>query len=525
MILTLMSLILSGLGVVAYVRNKQAEFKAQAGQAEASVLESLSRAANLAITENMSEIQLGRNIVKTVGADTVSVVPSPVGGQPVWQVSPIELRRMGYLPEGWNTTTSSLNHAPYSISFRRTPAGCLPANCNIEGAVVLEGPISDPSTGHSDGAVIGPILTKLGVDAAVSLVMTPAQLTGNGPGGSWSMPNPLAGNPAGVVAVRIGTTASAYAPFVRLGDLRDPQLAGNLTAQGDLSIGGRSAFRANVSLNNAELNLNNTAGTNCLSLLPNGTLSIKCSGVFNTLTGTFKEGLNVGNLSITSSAPDTLMVQAGDFFIRSATGPGYVRAGADGTLQASGGITAGDTMVAPDLQLNAPVTEGSSCAPSTLASLLSGGLAICNNNGLYTALLRFGSPGSACATTGSMALDTNTSESLLCRNGAWVAVNAMVSNFVMMGSHQVLDSSSVAMPPCRNATASYPLLFILPANDAGNGASGFYRGAETNPSGVRASNGSGYDIGGSWTVRLPAVDPSSGASASNALALTYCYYP
>jgi hypothetical protein len=177
------------------------------------------------------------------------------------------------------------------------------------------------------------------------------------------------------------------------------------------------------------------------------------------------------------------------------------------------------------LRLSTAVTEGASCAPSTLASLKDGGLALCTNNGTYTALLRYGTPGTACATTGSMALDTNTSENLLCRNGAWASVNAMVSNFVMMGSHQVRDNDRVTMPPCRNAATSHPLLFILPSNDAGNGASGFYRGAEVTPGDIRNSNGAGYDTGGSWTVHLPVADPASGASTSNALALTYCYYP
>lgn len=249
LIWALLGLIISGLGSVAYVRHQQSEFKSQAGQAEASVLSALSKAAHLAISEHMLEIQRGNLLTKTVDTDTITVIPSLVSGESEWHFSTDELRRMGYLPAGWNTATSAINGSPYSISFRRTPVGCLPSQCNIEGAVVLEGAISDPASGRSDATIIGAILTHIGVDAAVSLPHNSNQLTGYGPGGSWSMANPVAGNPAGVVAVRVGTAASAYTPFVRIGDLRDPKLAGNLTALGNLSIGGSSTLQGPLSVN------------------------------------------------------------------------------------------------------------------------------------------------------------------------------------------------------------------------------------------------------------------------------------
>ena len=249
LIWALLGLIISGLGSVAYVRHQQFEFKARTGQAEASVLSSLSKASHLAISEHMLQIQLGNPISKTVDTDTITIIPSVISGESVWHLSIHELRRMGYLPAGWNTSNSAINGAPYSISFRRTPVGCLPSQCNIEGAVVLEGAIADPASGHSDATIIGAILTHIGVDAAVSLPHNSHHLSGYGPGGTWSMPNPVVGNPAGVVAVRVGTAASAYTPFVRIGDLRDPRLAGNLTALGNLSIGGSGSLQGELSVN------------------------------------------------------------------------------------------------------------------------------------------------------------------------------------------------------------------------------------------------------------------------------------
>ena len=108
----------------------------------------------------------------------------------------------------------------------------------------LRGPIrSGPA--DSDGAVIGPILARIGADSGVSLPMDPAHIQGFG--NTWSLDNPVPGQPAGVVAVRVGTASSGFGQFVRIGDTRDPSLQGNLTVAGNTLFGDgttRSEFRS-----------------------------------------------------------------------------------------------------------------------------------------------------------------------------------------------------------------------------------------------------------------------------------------
>lgn len=530
LILLLLTLILTAMGAAGYVNGKQIELRTQAGQVEATVLDQLRDAANNLISENLLTILEGKPIDK----NGLSVAMDAG----IWRPTVVQLRDMGYLPEGWNATTSSLNGGDYMISFQRTPAGCVMEGCQVVGAVVLMKPINDEATGHSDGVVIGPILNKLGADAGVSLSLPEGnpQKTGRefltGYSSTWSMPNPVLGHPQGVVGVQIGTTASEYRTFVRIGDYRDPQLIGNFSARGDLDIGGKSTFRGDMTVtHNASLYI--TQGDTTCSKTPPGTtvISLTCDGVLNAASGQFRQGLTAGNLDIARNDPNELVIRSGEMVIRSANGTGFIRFTQSGSVTISGGLTTGETVTAPNLLLNRPVREGEGCTPTTLAVLDvldGGGLALCSPAGVYAAILRQGQAGQACPRHGSQATDARDGTSLICHGTTWVPVEQMMSKFTLMQTITVRHGTPVAMPTCTAAAPSMPLLFLMPANDASNLPSpprnAYFRGGFVNPLMPRGPDGAGNVVGGEWSVQL--TDAQGVAlTASNALAMTYCYYP
>src|ERR1700744_4447163 len=232
LVFALLGLLISALGAAGVIEGSRLQARREAGNGEATILDNLRGAANNAIFDSMGLIQNGAAFSR----NGVTITPVDADGQLVWQPSVLQLAAMGYLPPGWTATTSTLNDAPYAIAFSRVPAGCVAVACNIEGHVVLMGPIRE-GRGDSggDGAVIGPILARIGADSGVSLPMGPAQIQGFG--NPWTLANPVAGQPAGVVAVRVGTASSGFGQFVRIGDTRDPNLQGNLTVVGDTVFG------------------------------------------------------------------------------------------------------------------------------------------------------------------------------------------------------------------------------------------------------------------------------------------------
>lgn len=515
LIYVLLALVIMGLATAGYLSSKQLEFKTQAGQAEATVLDTLRHAVNNAISANMDAILAGQRFVG--GGVTIDVGSTPLG-EPSWEMSTDQLRQMGYLPAGWSATTSNLNGAPYLIRFRRTPATCSPAlfDCDVEGIVAIGAPIREPDSTLTDGPLLGPILTKIGADSAVSLPATMTPGTGpevlHGFGNTWTDGNPVTGNPEGVVAVRVGTRSSAWANFLRVRDARDPNFQGNLTMAGDLTVGGNTVHRGEVTVDNAQLSVNRADGTSCVRATPDGLLAVLCNGLIDARTGIFRDQVTT----------NTIQVNAGDFLVRNAART-LVRVNDLGDTQIAGSLTTTRAVVTPELWLNSPVQEGDPCTPNAIASISGGGLATCAPNGFYRSVVKFGAIGRPCAEIGAASVDANTGASLICRNGSWASINDLTSDFTLMATITVRHGSPVQMPSCKAATPSVPLIFVLPSNEISPLSRGFYRSAIVNQNSPRNVNQAGYYEGGEWLVILsdaygtPLVD-------TNAIALTYCYY-
>lgn len=488
---TLMALVITALMAATEIDQRIRAHQVELGQSEATVLEALRNAVNTAIAENMPALQRGEAISRTIDGVVHTIAPVP-GPEVIWEPTIAQLVELRYLPPGWTTTRSQLNDAPYRVSFRRTPASCITViqTCNIDGLITLTEPVID-SAGRVEGIMLGPLLRKLGVDGGVSLISDPNTVRGYG--NSWTADNPLPGRP-GVVALRVGTTSNALAPFVRIGDNRDPDLRGGLTVAG------------NVRADNVMSIVNDGAPTPTpCTRITAGVISLTCAGRLNTKTGVFTEGATTGNLGIGTTDPNTIDVSVGDLFVRGPAG-GVVRFTGTGSIEASEDVRAGRdisaarALSAPKLQLTNPVAEGTPCTIGDVAALQDGGLATCPL-GTYIAAVRYGTNKAACSSHGGRAMEASTGEELLCRNGQWAVASAFVSEMIPMGSMYVAHGDSVPMPPCRDTGAGPPeaLLYLRAANEFIESA--MQRDAAVDPRYARGLNGSHY-VGGAWTVSL-----------------------
>ena len=537
LVFALLGLLISALGAAGVLQANRLQAKHEAGNGEATILDNLRGAANNAIFEAMALIQSGA----AFGKNGVTITPVPVAGELVWSPSIAQLVAMGYLPPGWTATASMLNNAPYVIAFQRMPAGCVAAACNIEGHVVLQGPILSGPT-DSDGAVIGPILARIGADSGVSLPMDPTHIQGFG--NTWTIDNPVPGQPAGVVAVRIGTASSAFGQFIRIGDTRDPNLQGNLTVAGNTLFGSGaslSEFRSALQVDGQPVELRNASGAACVSLRPDGVVDILCNGSLSAITGVFRDatgntttvagtglvtagsvaadgGLSTSAMTAFGSAdPNALVVRSGDLFVRNPAGTALLRVAANGDVSAGNDLVAGGAVQAQRLTLLASVNEGDACSPGQVAMMASGGLATCQGAS-FRATARYARLGAACATAGLQAVDAVSGDALACRGGYYASQAGLTSSRVYMAGfavhHGDFVAAATALPNGCPATASpvapQATIFLLPQTDS-----------ET--AGNPVLNRNATWTGQGWTISL--TDGTGAATSSNVVAEVYCLYP
>jgi hypothetical protein len=486
LVFALLGLLVSALAVTAALRTNELQVRRDAGSAEATILEGLRNATNNAIFEQMVEIQNGQPIAK----NGVTVTPVMENGQFVWKPGVRDLVGMGYLPPGWSAQTSTLNQAPYTIDFARVPKGCSPAACNIEGQVIIAGAIRS-GPGATDGAVIGPILSRLGADAGISLATRPETITGLG--NTWQAVNPVNGQPPGVVAARVGTAASGFGQFVRIGDSRDPDLAGDLSVAGNTSFGDGTT----VSLFKSTVDVQGTVTA--------------AKGVVS------GDGFQTANVdAFRSENPGVIVVKSGDFAVENASRQAALRVSASGDVAALGDVQAGGHVRAQGLTLTGAVEEGDACQAGQVAMLAAGGLATCQSS-KFQATTRYAGFGSSCSVAGQMATDPGSGQALVCREGIFASVAGLLSSRVYMSSFSVNHGSvvptSLALPqgcPALAGQNSQAAIYLLPQTDA-------------NTPGNPVLNRDAKWIGNGWSISL--TDGAGLPTTSLAIAEVYCVYP
>ncbi|WP_426172471.1 PulJ/GspJ family protein [Pseudoduganella sp. R-34] len=200
-------------------------------QIEADNLATLAAAGSTMASEKFTELQTGTAITRNGKTLNAGVNPGQTYAPAI-----ADLIAMGYLSASFPTQAVFSNGQPgnYQVRIWREPAGCelvQVTSCDVVGWVYIDRAITANGSTDPDGPSISTIVKKLGGAGGFSLNINPG--TVNGLGKTWSRANPVAGNPAGVVAARFGYVSSGLGQFVRVNDTRDPNLRGKLTVQNE----------------------------------------------------------------------------------------------------------------------------------------------------------------------------------------------------------------------------------------------------------------------------------------------------
>jgi hypothetical protein len=169
------------------------------------------------------------------------------------------------------------------------------------------------------------------------------------------------------------------------------------------------------------------------------------------------------------------------------------------------------------LTLSGTVEEGDACSVGQVAMMSGGGLATCQGAS-FRATTRYARLGAACATAGLQAVDTSSSDALVCRGGYYASQSGLTSSRVYMAGFSVHHGDFVAavsaLPNGCPATASpvppQATIFLLPQSDAENPG---------NP----VLNRNATWVGFGWVITL--TDGTGAPTSSDAVAEVYCLYP
>ncbi len=164
-----------------------------------------------------------------------SALVQPGGGNVAGVANPLaptiaELRSLGALKDPFQST--AFNGGNYRIQVTAFPAGCVAPNCNLDGLVWNDRPLTD-WWNNIDYPRLGVAIRAIGADGAMSNAATPNTLQGMQ--GKWNTANPV-GAQAGILAARTGYNSASFSQFYR----RD----GSLPMTGDVAANG-------VNINNA----------------------------------------------------------------------------------------------------------------------------------------------------------------------------------------------------------------------------------------------------------------------------------
>ena len=261
-------------------------------------------------------------------------IPLPLGGQVANLLQPTttELTALGLLAVSVSTPYNfDGNTASFVVSVAVTPVGCLPAVCKINQITLLSKPWlrSLETATPVNEEMLNLTLRKMDGRGLISTVASPAALVSLN--AAFTLPNPT--GVAGLLAYFSGADGGLDPAYVRMGDTRDPSLAGGMTVGGtipsslltlqvngaanisnSLAIGGTSSF-AGASVFNSTATFNSpvtinddvmlrdpVTGTVCVRILRAGQIDINCAGILNAAAGTFTGPLGVVKIGDTGNA-------------------------------------------------------------------------------------------------------------------------------------------------------------------------------------------------------------------------------
>lgn len=231
-----LALIISSVAALAAFKMDMEASRLRFASIQGNTMNTLSAAAQSYVRENFAQLQSNSNVTKNV-----TLIAGTNDGQS-FAPSVANLAAMGYLPVTFSARSSFSNDGTignYRIRIERKPAGCAAVftSCDVTGYVYVDQPVTAAGSTEPDGPGIAAIVSKLGGYGGFTMNAAPAQLMFLD---GEVMANPVAGNPAGVVATKFGYGSSGLGQFLRVRDTRDPDLQGDLTVAGKSTVVGPS---------------------------------------------------------------------------------------------------------------------------------------------------------------------------------------------------------------------------------------------------------------------------------------------
>jgi hypothetical protein len=362
----------------------------------------------------------------------------------------------------------TLVDATYITRIERIPAGCETSpggqDCNIRGTVCLDRPVQDfgAPAGEFDDFGIGIMLSRIGGDSGSSILGSAGTISGSG--GAWSVANPFAGAPAGLVCQRFGFGSAAFGRFLRVRDSRNPDFQGALTVNnsinttngtigagtgnpgpGECRLGeimnsgqfiSRSAScirRAWVDGANGEIGVADATGTPRAQLRDTGEILSKDS------SGTVKAGFTYAGTESQAKA-DRLETNAGTAGLR------------------PNGETFGNSIV-----INTDAAPGGAC-PTNNAMVWGNGannlkLLKCVANVWQATGTAIGAIGGACTNNGELG-ETTAKVSIICVGNVWQTTTSRMGKWAVSEQYLVGHGTVVAKPAC--GSGAIPRIVAIP---------------------------------------------------------------
>lgn len=552
----LLALVIGSIISAGVIEGRQTEAQIRSGRIQGDLINLVKNGANIYAMENYPALQSNLPVTK----NGITLAPGTAVGQ---SMSPRvqDLVAMGYLSPGTSDQATAADGGIYQVRFRSEPVGCVAAACNIPGELYVDRPIRRPGTAEMNGVVVGAVIDKVGGDVVVSLNTNPAQLTALS---GASVPNPVAGSPVGIVGARVGFGASGFGRFLVLGDPRDPNFQGSLSAAGTVTFAGTATIAGPTTINNnmtvtGSLNAGTTSVGGCARILATtGRAGFGCANPDDLPAG-YVGGVRTPDLVangriVATDNPAAFNGSNGNYaFVGLSGGVAEVRTSgraAGDRLTPLGQYAAGSICAPADegsIARNLGVTglvvcqtgawramatlavAGSACAPNgTMATAADGVQLLCVNGafvGMDT-IVRGGTPGQLCTVAGATAIDTaNGNETLLCRANPgggplrYMRLRDITTNLMFIASYEVTDASLgasgiVVKPICTPAAGQsfLPILQLIPK-------------IFSSPDGGVAVYG--VDTGASWSVflRNGAGNVLAGNPTATAVAQVFCYFP
>lgn len=325
-----LALIILALASYGTIREQARSQQISAAYLQADALKAYRDAADAYVQQNYTALQFQQNVT----VNGVTLVNGDGAGQ-TRRPRVQDLVAMGYLRQGFADRAILTATGGYSSVITLAPTGCVGAACTVTGLAFLTQPVVVPGTANENFVLTGAMMSRLGGISGTTDPTNVAQVVGAA--GNFTAPNPVAGNPRGVVVAAFGDQWGGERPFVRIQDARDPDLQGNLTVAGgvrstggavgagngatgcsraELQAGGAVVSRTNDCVDRATMDADATAG---------GRVRLRNAANQETIRA---EGRN-GVVALGDGATDTITLNGQSRTV--SVGAGGARVSVDGT--------------------------------------------------------------------------------------------------------------------------------------------------------------------------------------------------